>query len=53
MLLRGHGERDHADELAQSLLSEGITAMKIWPFDPAAEASHGQYIANADLDAAL
>ena len=23
-----------ADELAQSLLEEGITAMKIWPFDP-------------------
>ncbi len=43
----------HADDLAQSLLSEGITAMKIWPFDPAAEASHGQYISNADLDAAL
>ena len=43
----------HADELAQSLLSEGVTAMKIWPFDPAAEASHGQYISNADLDAAL
>jgi len=43
----------HADELAQSLLSEGITAMKIWPFDPAAEASHGQYISNEQLDAAL
>ena len=43
----------HADELAQSLLSEGVTAMKIWPFDTAAEASHGQYISNADLDAAL
>ncbi|MDB5941467.1 MAG: dehydratase [Ramlibacter sp.] len=43
----------HADELAESLLSEGVTAMKIWPFDPAAEASHGQYISNADLDAAL
>lgn len=26
-----------ADELAQSLLDEGITAMKIWPFDQAAE----------------
>jgi L-alanine-DL-glutamate epimerase-like enolase superfamily enzyme len=24
---------NNADELAQSLLSEGITAMKIWPFD--------------------
>jgi galactonate dehydratase len=43
----------HADELAHSLLSEGITAMKIWPFDPAAEASHGQYISNEQLDAAL
>jgi L-alanine-DL-glutamate epimerase-like enolase superfamily enzyme len=43
----------NAGELAQSLLSEGVTAMKIWPFDPAAEASHGQYISNADLDAAL
>jgi len=42
-----------ADELAESLLSEGITAMKIWPFDPAAEKSDGQYISPADLDAAL
>ncbi len=43
----------HADELAESLLSEGITAMKIWPFDMAADASDGQYISNADLDKAL
>ncbi|KQT08042.1 mandelate racemase/muconate lactonizing enzyme family protein [Ramlibacter sp. Leaf400] len=43
----------HADELAQSLLDEGITAMKIWPFDTAAEASHGQYISPGDLDTAL
>ena len=43
----------HADELAESLLGEGITAMKIWPFDPAAEKSHGQYISNTDLDLAL
>ena len=27
--------------------------MKIWPFDPAAEKSHGQYISNADLNTAL
>ena len=27
--------------------------MKIWPFDMAAEKSHGQYITNADLDTAL
>ena len=43
----------HADELAESLLDEGITAMKIWPFDLAAERSHGQYISARDLDAAL
>ncbi len=43
----------HADELAESLLSEGISAMKIWPFDIAAEQSHGQYISPADLDRAL
>jgi len=43
----------HADELAESLLSEGITAMKIWPFDIAAEQSHGQYISPGDLDKAL
>ena len=30
-----------ADELAQSLLEQGITAMKIWPFDIAAERSGG------------
>ncbi|MBC7608974.1 MAG: mandelate racemase/muconate lactonizing enzyme family protein [Polaromonas sp.] len=47
------GFLNNAGELAQSLLSEGITAMKIWPFDIAAEKSHGQYISNADLDAAL
>ena len=47
------GFLNNAGELAQSLLSEGITAMKIWPFDMAAEKSHGQYISNADLDRAL
>ena len=33
--------------------SEGITAMKIWPFDPAAEKSDGQYISRPDLKSAL
>ena len=47
------GFLNNAGELAQSLLSEGITAMKIWPFDMAAEKSHGQYISNADLETAL
>src|SRR4029079_6143695 len=38
-----------ADELAVDLLEEGITAMKIWPFDQAAEKTGGQYISPADL----
>lgn len=42
-----------ADELAHSLLEQGITAMKIWPFDTYAEASDGWHIAGADLDKAL
>jgi L-alanine-DL-glutamate epimerase-like enolase superfamily enzyme len=42
-----------ADDLAEELLSEGITAMKIWPFDVAAEKSRGQYISAADLKEAL
>ncbi len=42
-----------ADELAQSLLEEGITAMKIWPFDAAAEANEGAHISAAELKSAL
>jgi L-alanine-DL-glutamate epimerase-like enolase superfamily enzyme len=42
-----------AGALAEDLLAEGITAMKIWPFDAAAEASRGQYISAPDLRAAL
>lgn len=42
-----------ADELAVSLLEEDITAMKIWPFDIAAEKTRGQHISAADLKAAL
>lgn len=42
-----------ADELAESLLAQGVTGMKIWPFDPYAEQSNGQYISPADLDRAL
>ena len=42
-----------ADELAHSLLEQGISAMKIWPFDPYAEASDGLHISGADLDKAL
>ena len=42
-----------ADELAVSLLEEGITGMKIWPFDMAAEKTGGRAISLADLKAAL
>jgi galactonate dehydratase len=42
-----------ADDLARSLLDQGVTAMKIWPFDPAAEASDGRFISAADLEIAL
>ena len=42
-----------AGEVAESLLEMGITGMKIWPFDTAAEASNGTYISNADLKTAM
>lgn len=42
-----------ADELAESLLAQGVTGMKIWPFDPYAEQTNGQYISAPDLDRAL
>jgi galactonate dehydratase len=44
---------NNADELAHSLLEMDINAMKIWPFDYAAERSGGQYISSADLSKAL
>src|SRR3954471_117802 len=42
-----------AGTLAQSLLEEGITAMKIWPFDPYAVANGGNFIHRSELDNAL
>lgn len=48
-----NGFLHRADELAQSLLEEGITAMKIWPFDAAAEKSRGTYISMPDMKQAL
>jgi L-alanine-DL-glutamate epimerase-like enolase superfamily enzyme len=48
-----NGFLTRAGELAEDLLSEGITAMKIWPFDPAAEKSDGEYISRPDLKRAL
>lgn len=43
----------HADDLAHSLLEDGITGMKIWPFDRAAERSGGRSISLPDLKSAL
>jgi galactonate dehydratase len=42
-----------ADELALSLLEQGITGMKIWPFDVAAERWDGLYIAPEELATAI
>ena len=42
-----------ADEVALSLLEQGITGMKIWPFDIAAERSNGFDISPQELNTAL
>jgi L-alanine-DL-glutamate epimerase-like enolase superfamily enzyme len=42
-----------AGRLAEDLLGQGITGMKIWPFDPYAEASNGTSISAHDLDRGL
>jgi L-alanine-DL-glutamate epimerase-like enolase superfamily enzyme len=42
-----------AGKLAESLLSEGYTAMKIWPLDIYAEASGGHMITLEDLKAGI
>ena len=42
-----------ADALAESLLENGITAMKIWPFDVAARETGGRYITSAQLETCL
>lgn len=50
---------DHLDfltqpvDLARSLLAMGITAMKIWPFDPIARETSGQSISPAQLKQGL
>ena len=44
---------NRADELAHSLLEMDISAMKIWPFDYAAEASQGMWIGADDLKRGL
>lgn len=42
-----------AGKVAESLLSQGITGMKIWPFDYAAEQSHGAAITPGQLAEAV
>jgi L-alanine-DL-glutamate epimerase-like enolase superfamily enzyme len=42
-----------ADELADDLLEQGITAMKIWPFDSYAERNEGKHLSAGELDQAL
>jgi len=41
---------DDPGGLAQSLLDDGIKAMKIWPFDKYSEKSFGQYISLDDVE---
>ncbi|MBN1857439.1 MAG: mandelate racemase/muconate lactonizing enzyme family protein [Dehalococcoidia bacterium] len=54
---RGYEDLDaflnNADELALSLLEMGITGMKIWPFDFAAERWRGSHITGEELEKAL
>jgi len=44
---------NRAGELAESLIAEGYQGMKIWPFDPYAEASNGTHISADELKVAL
>ena len=44
---------NRADALAESLLESGIDAMKIWPFDPAAQENSGLYISAAQMKKAI
>ena len=44
---------DRAGELAEELLAEGITAMKIWPFDQFADESGGQHITPSQIEQGL
>jgi galactonate dehydratase len=44
---------EDAGALAQSLIADGVRAMKIWPFDQFSASSFGQYISLADVDAGL
>lgn len=48
-----HAFLNNPAELAESLLGQGITAMKIWPLDSYAEANGGNYLSASDLKKGL
>lgn len=48
-----HAVQTRPGDLARELLDEGITAMKLWPFDRAALEADGRRVSTAALDAAL
>jgi len=48
-----NGFMNRADAVAESLLESGISAMKIWPFDPAAQESEGLHISADQMKKAL
>jgi galactonate dehydratase len=47
------GFMNRADAVAESLLESGITAMKIWPFDPAAQENQGLFISAEQMKKAI
>lgn len=48
-----HAAINRPAELAQELLSQGITGMKIWPFDAVAEASRGYDFSRREITEGL
>jgi galactonate dehydratase len=44
---------EDAGSLAVELIEQGVQCMKIWPFDPFAQKSHGQFLSLADLERGL
>lgn len=44
---------NRAGELAEDLLADGIAAMKIWPFDPAAMENRGLFISAGQMKEAI
>jgi L-alanine-DL-glutamate epimerase-like enolase superfamily enzyme len=47
------GFMTRADAVAESLLESGIKAMKIWPFDPAAQENEGAFISAEQMKHAI